>query len=908
MQAGAVSAAGGSPTQMGAPRPAAGAQLNAPSRAEPARAVMQYRLGSNADLEEKVRSGDVVIGRLRIFNWFAAGIAFVGSPLFPSDVVLKGMEDRKQALHGDIVAVQLSSEENWPALDNDDDDVEDDGQLDAGGHSRGGAKEVMPKKMDDGRSITRWVRDTTRPGESSPECRWAKRMSAPAVHDWGGKKPFGVVVAVLERSCPLFVVARLCDGALAPNEVVRSDRYYQFKCFDPLLPNIAVFGRDIPVPLHATLGASFFSLRLLTRGDGDFFWTSWRFLTGKIVKVLGEVDSVQANSFALCSACEINMSDFSEESYACVPETFAVPDKETLLRMGRRDLREEFVCSIDPATARDLDDALSITRTPGGYRVGVHIADVSYFVPAGSALDEEARERSTSVYLVEKVIPMLPRRLSEDYCSLNTGGDKFAFSCLFHLDHHGKVTSEWFGRSVIRNRCRLTYDDAQRILDGDATVFDTLDFGDAPRSQQLQDRVEVSVRTLFELASKLRMASLGRGRLTIGNMKVCYQFEDIANPTFPQGFGISRQIEANWLVEEFMLLANARVAEKIVEYMPDQALLRRHEPPDRKLVLALKAALAPLGLEMRGGSSKSLQELLESAKNAAFYDGLCVALKYVLRQAEYFVNGCEEMEACRGHYALAMPWYTHFTSPIRRYCDIIAHRQLLCALELEAIVKGSRAGKGGRRRAVQPGGVDVSQLSTRDYFYPVSEVEDIVARANAKKLKARQVSDASLGVFFCFYLKALRRVMGGGGSAGGPRFTPRVRAVVVRVVAKRNIFSLFAMEVAQEAQVSLNDKEQRFKRAKSVDDAAGDGGTKKENKRRPAEAEAAKAPNGLRINWGPHPLTGEEVVEEVLPMTAMTAVLTISKQKGYEELKMLVDPPWEREGDFPPIPKTLMSS
>ncbi|PWV00596.1 putative DIS3-like exonuclease [Trypanosoma cruzi] len=881
--------------------------VGASGRTGPTHAVKQYCLGSNTELEEKVRCGKVVIGRLRIFSRFTAGLAFVGSPVFPCDVVVSSVENRKQALHGDIVAVELLSEENWPAVAN---DLEGDVQLDDDDDDAVGAKELMPEKLPDGRLITRWVQDTTRRDDSSPERQWARRMLAPTVHDWGNKKPFGVVVAVLERRSPLFVVARLCDDALAPNDIVKIDRYYQFKCFDPLMPNIAVFGRDIPVPLHATLKKTFFFLRLVTRSDGEFFWTAWKFLTGKIVRVLGEVDSVRANSFALCNSFEISMNDFSDEAYACVPEEFEVPDKQVLLHMGRRDLREEeFVCSIDPATARDLDDALSITSTPGGYRVGVHIADVSYFVPAGSPLDEEARERSTSVYLVEQVIPMLPRKLSEDYCSLNPGSDKFAFSCIFHLDHHGNVKSEWFGQSVIRNRCRLTYEDAQRILDGDKTVFDTLDFGDEKDVRHLCIRIEVSIRKLFELASKMRSASMNRGRLTIGNMKVRYLFEDIANPTFPYGFGISRQIEANWLVEEFMLLANARVAEKILQYMPDQALLRRHEPPDRKKILTLKEALSSVGLELRGGSSKSLQGFLENTKNSDFYDELCVILKYSLKQAVYFVNGCEETEAYRGHYALALPWYTHFTSPIRRYSDIIAHRQLLCALEIESIVKESKGGPKERRHPVSPGSIDANQLSTRKYFYPVSEVESIVEKANLKKIKARQVSDASLGIFFCYYLKALKRVMDESGNTGTP-FTPRVQAVLVRVVEKNRSFTLFAKEVAQEVHISLRDKDQLFKQDKQVDGTA-DGAEKKEKEKNDygRAGNVEKTSNKLSIHWGTHPVTGEEVEEELIPMMSVTAVLTIKKQKGYDELNMIIDPPWERvRNGVAPIPTTLLRS
>ncbi|KEG14479.1 ribonuclease II-like protein [Trypanosoma grayi] len=874
---------------------------------EPTHAVLHYRTGSMPDLEAKVRSGKVVIGRLRVFSSYTAGLAFVSSPAFPCDVVVSGVENRMQALHGDIVAVELLPEEQWASATNDSEAYPDgDGDTDDADDD---LRVPMPRTLPDGRAITQWVKDTTREDVSRPEVKLAMTMSAPGVHEWGGKKPFGVVLAVLERRRSLFVVARLQDGALGPNEMVQSNRYYQFKSYDPLLPHIAVYGRDVPAPMLTTLGNYFFLLRLVTRGGGDFLWTAHRFPNGKILRPLGEVDSMRMNSFALCSANEISMADFSDEAYACVPEVCTVPEKAELKRMGRRDLREEeFVCSIDPATARDLDDALSITRTPGGYRVGVHIADVSYFVPPGSPLDEEARDRSTSVYLVEQVIPMLPRKLSEDYCSLNPGSDKFAFSCIFHLDHHGKVTSEWFGQSVIRNRCRLTYEEAQRILDGDEAVFETLDYGGEGQAKQLKPLVALSVRTLFELATKLRAASMQRGRMTIGNMRLFFDFEDIAKPTFPVGFGISRQIEANWLVEEFMLLANGRVASKIIEYLPDQALLRRHEPPDRKKIAALRDSLARIGLDLHGSASKSLQLLLDNAKVSEHYDDICVMLKYALQSAKYFANGGEEAKAYRGHYALAMPWYTHFTSPIRRYCDIIAHRQLLCALEIESIVKKGRGGQ------VAPSSINVDQLATRQFFYSVIEVENIVEVANVKKLRARQVSDASLGLYFCHYLKGLRRVWEEDANSHGP-FIPRVDAVVVRVVEKTSCFTVFVRKVAQTVEISLKSKEQLFKQVGEVKGKNGDeeaakkkadqGEKREQQQKRKKNEEDVKKDGKLRVQWGQHPKSGEEVEEELVPMTVLTGVLTIKKQKGYEELNMIVDPPWMRGGERMEIATTL---
>ncbi|ORC89775.1 ribonuclease II-like protein [Trypanosoma theileri] len=949
-------------------------------KTEPTHIIVQYKLGSKPQLEKSIRNGEVVIGRLHVYKHHMSGLAFVRSPAFPSDIVVDGMDNRKRVLHDDIVAVRLltgkreggkgakennndnnnnnnnnnsnnnnggeenENEDNHNIRTNDQskEDDEEEEEIEIEEEDDEEFDEENPEddgkpvdQVSEGRPITSWIKDTTQKTVISPELQLAQSLSAPTVYNWGNEQPRGTVMAVLKRRLPIFVAARLMKNALPPGEMIQSNRYYLFKSFNRLMPNIAVYGRDIPSLYHKTLYDYFFHIRLVTQENGDAYWTGNNALTGKIVRVLGGADSIRTNSFALCNANGIDMSDFSEEAYACVPEVFNVPDKEALKQMRRRDLREEeFVCSIDPSTARDLDDALSITTTPGGYRVGVHIADVSYFVPANSALDEEARGRSTSVYLIEQVIPMLPRKLSEDYCSLNPGSDKFAFSCIFHFDHHGKLTSEWFGQSVIRNRCRLAYEEAQRILDGDLTVLDTLDYGgeeDTEKLQHLKERVNDSIQTLFKLASKLRAMSIERGRVSIGKRKIRFEFEDISNPSLALGFNIEQQIESNWLVEEFMLLANRRVAEKIVEYMPEQALLRCHGAPFSSSINKLRKSLAHVGLFLQGSSNKSLQTLLNSAKGTDNYDSVCVAVKYVMQSAKYFVNGQEEM-VCKGHYALALPWYTHFTSPIRRYCDIIAHRQLLCALEIESIVKKSR-------HRILPGSIDVDDLETKDFFYSVSEIDTIVEMANVKKLNARTVSDVSEGLFLCFYLQALKRSLDADIHTRGTFDNPRVEVTIVQLKGNSESIKLYAREIAQEVEISLRSKEQRFtyikggettketaaavdKNEKEEKPKQESHGKKKEKGQQQQEQQQekekegekkmrkAKKPTGdnaltFRINWGPHPDTGEEVEEELRLLKELTAVLTTWSPNGYVELNMIIDPPWERTNKLTGIPTKL---
>ncbi|KAG8345704.1 RNB domain [Trypanosoma vivax] len=882
------------------------------------RMFMRYEIGSMPDLEERVRSGEFVIGRFQYFSSASVNLAFVKSTLLPHDVVVNMRENMKRVLHNDIVAVKLLPRKVWQHVEQT--------------KGKNVNRKNDPRKTFRGNPHTRpsspgYLVDGTHAEETRPEVILANQMSAPQVYKWGSYRPIGRVVCVLARECPSFVVAKFVESSLISDEPITPTRYYKFKVFNPMLPHVAVKGEDIMAHDSSLLMTNFFLLRFVTTGNGDVEWMSDYFPLCSIVAVLDSTKSIQANSLAICAAWSVNTKDFSEEAHACVPETFKIPDKQTLEQMGRRDLREEeFVCTIDPETARDFDDALSITATESGYRVGVHIADVTYFVPVKSALDDEARSRMTSVYLVEKVIPMLPPKLSEDYCSLNTKGDKFTVSAIFQFDHNGQLKDEWFGRTVIRNRCRLAYEQAQRIIDGDEAVLDALDYGECAHGEAFEDlkaKVKVSIITLLELATKLREHGLSRGRITIEDQTPSFQFENISNPTHAVGLTVRGRAPANWLVEEFMLLANTRVAEKIIEYLPEQALMRGHEPPSNRKVAHLRKSVERAGVNLPEGPGRIFQSIVEQSKSHPLNVAICAAVKYSMKQTTYFVRAVSgEPDVPNGHYALAIRHYTHFTSPIRRYCDIVVHRQLLCALEMESIVKQMK----GSGTKCYPGCIAVGQLKTRDLFYTVSDVAAIADSANTKKSNAQYASEASISVHFCHYFNSVKQVWET--KYEEKAFDPHVKGVVVLIADTH--FVVWIPCLALETIVRLNSKRQKFKlklseeasdapkSAEGVADGTGEvapqqntgesGGTQMQNRTRNRFRNVARErneENKVCLFWENDPATGGEVREEITLLSEVTASVCTKNEKGYEEIDLIVDPPWARCVEVGSLPLTL---
>eukprot|EP00958_Prasinococcus_capsulatus_P029197 scaffold7377_cov389-Prasinococcus_capsulatus_cf.AAC.45 len=294
-----------------------------------------------------------------------------------------------------------------------------------------------------------------------------------------------------------------------------------------------------------------------------------------VVETVGRAGDIHIESDAILQDCRVDSSAFSPEVEACLPSTPWYVSQEDIAE--RRDFRHERIFSIDPPTARDLDDALSVSALEDGhYRVGVHIADVSHFVPVDSALDAEAASRATSVYLVQQVIPMLPRLLCEQLCSLNPGVDRLAMSVEWTLDGEGRVVgSPWLGRSVIRSCCKLSYGLAQQLADGTPEEDMRDELPDLYGEHQWED-VRQDIKNLNMLAKAMRKRRFARGALRLDKTKMLFERDECGYPV--RAFPYESQ-DTNKLVEEFMLLANASVARVISTAFPDLAILRRHQPP-----------------------------------------------------------------------------------------------------------------------------------------------------------------------------------------------------------------------------------------------------------------------------------------------------------------------------------------
>lgn len=326
---------------------------------------------------------------------------------------------------------------------------------------------------------------------------------------------------------------------------------------------------------------------------------------------------------------------------------------------GRLDLRKKFIFTCDPATARDYDDALSLEKAPrGGCVLGVHIADVSHFVKPGGALDREAAKRSTSVYFPDRVLPMLPESLSNGACSLAPGEDRYAFSVFMTFDRDGRPVKRSFAKSTIRSSARFTYEQVMRVISG----------GDAPG---IGLRARKTILAVNALARKLRAARFAQGALDIDmpEQRILLDSEGMMT-----GIENREYDESHQMVEECMVAANEAVAAEL-SGRSVKILARLHEPPDPEKIEELRARLAPLGLKPGDISKpKNLTRFLQSVKEHPLYREIALMTLQSMKRAIYDANGM-------GHYGLAKRFYSHFTSPIRRYPDLVLHRQLAALVQ-----------------------------------------------------------------------------------------------------------------------------------------------------------------------------------------------------------------------------------
>ncbi|MGB3798968.1 MAG: ribonuclease R [Lewinella sp.] len=469
----------------------------------------------------------------------------------------------------------------------------------------------------------------------------------------GRRKPEGEVVDVLERSVTHFV------GTLKVHE-----KYAEVVVDGP-------GGKNISVAVHRSELIDAKSTEKVVVQIVD--WEENRFgqISGKITAVLGEpgTSNIEMQAILINNGFQITFPD------AVLAESEALPGEISPQEINiRRDMREVTTFTIDPLTAKDFDDALSIQHLEdGNIEIGIHIADVSHYVRPGSALDEEAADRTTSVYLVDRVCPMLPERISNELCSLRPNEDKLTFSAVFKFNSKTlKMIDRWFGRTVTHSDRRFTYEEAQEILDN----------GEGDFVQELQQ--------LDIISKKLRKQRFKEGSIDFNTNEVRFKLDDEGKPVEVY---IKDRIDTNMLIEDFMLLANREVAgfikkkeERLKQNIP--FVYRVHDEPDMDKVAELANFAAALGYEMDLSSpqsvSKSYNKLLAKADEDPMVKMLSPIAIRTMSKAIYTTENI-------GHYGLGFDDYTHFTSPIRRYADVLVHRLLDKNLEEGSLYKANGA-------------------------------------------------------------------------------------------------------------------------------------------------------------------------------------------------------------------------
>lgn len=429
---------------------------------------------------------------------------------------------------------------------------------------------------------------------------------------------------------------------------------------------------------------------------------------GTVLKVLGKPGEHNTEIHAILAEYGLPY-DFpiEVEAYANKLDTSITIDEIA----KRRDMRNVLTFTIDPKDAKDFDDALSFQILGNGnYEIGVHIADVSHYLQEGTILDDEAYKRATSVYLVDRVVPMLPEVLSNFACSLRPNEEKYTFSAIFQLNDKAEVLDSWFGRTVIYSDQRFAYEEAQQIIETKSDIIPAEISLTGNKYKAPKPIVDATLK-MDELAKILRRKRMANGAISFDKVEVKFNLNEAAEPTGVY-FKISK--DANHLIEEFMLLANRKVAEFIGK-QKKTFVYRIHDEPDEDKLINLQTVISKFGYSINFKSkdsiSKSLNTLLEEVqgkKEQNLVDTLAIRS---MSKAKYSTENI-------GHYGLAFDYYSHFTSPIRRYPDIMAHRLLQHYLD---------------------GGKSVNEDDYEEKCIHSSEMEALAANAERDSIKYMQV-------------------------------------------------------------------------------------------------------------------------------------------------------------------------
>jgi len=449
------------------------------------------------------------------------------------------------------------------------------------------------------------------------------------------RRPEGVIVEIVERAKKQFV------------GIVHVSKRFAF-----LVPDSQLINVDIYIPLTALKGAKHGQKAVALITEWPEKATN---PIGEIIHVLGQPGENNVEMNAILAEFDFPL----EFPKAAEAEALRIKNEVAPEELAkRRDFRGIWTCTIDPLDAKDFDDALSLQKLPdGNWEVGVHIADVSHYVTPGSAIDTEAYERGTSIYLVDRTIPMLPEQLSNLVCSLRPDEEKLCFSAVFKLNAKAEILEEWFGRTVIKSDRRYAYEEVQVIIEGAEGDFKN------------------ELMTLHNLSSKLREERFKKGSIAFKSQEVKFKLDEKGKPI---GVMIKEQKEANYLIEDFMLLANRRVAERIATRKNKEGeaktfVYRVHDEPNPEKLIRFSEFLKKLGYDFQTSSRKSITTSFNQLFDKILGKGEenmieTIAIRTMAR-AEYTTHNI-------GHYGLSFRYYTHFTSPIRRYPDLMVHRLL----------------------------------------------------------------------------------------------------------------------------------------------------------------------------------------------------------------------------------------
>ncbi|KAL1885526.1 Translational repressor [Paecilomyces lecythidis] len=655
-----------------------------------------------ANLPALLSNGQLVAGILRV-NKKNRSDAYVTTTDLDADIFICGSKDRNRALEGDYVAVELLDvDEVWSQKREKEEKKKRKDITDTRVGSVGNDKLSRSDSNGDGQqvgpdgSIRRRGSLRQRPTQKKNDDVEVEGQSLLLVEEdeiSDEQKPLyaGHVVAVIER-----VAGQMFSGTLgllrpssqATKEKQEAERAARdggngrhndrqqdkpkivwFKPTDKRVPLIAIPTEQAPrdfVEKHQD-----YANRIFVACIKRWPITSLHPF-GTLVEQLGEMGDLKVETDALLRDNNFGADEFSEAVLKNVGfEDWSVASEGDALLSSRRDFRDETTFTIDPNGTKELDDAIHVKKLADGkLEVGIHVADIAHFVKANSLVDREAKKRGTGVYLMNRVVNMLPPRVSSELCSLVPGEERLTVSVVFRVNPNTGIVEEdaWIGKSVIKSAGKLSYDDVDAVISGKSDI--------PVNGVSAED-----IRTLNAIATKFREARFGNRVTSPPSLRLVYQLDD---ENVPVEHNIFDSSAAHEVIEELSHKANSFVAHKLLAALPEKAFLRRHISPNARRLQTFVDRMNRLGYNIDPTSSGSVQASLFKVEDPELRKGMETLLIKSMQRAKYYV-AANVPEDQRQHYSLNLPLYTHFTNPSRRYADIIVHRQLEAALSDGAI-------------------------------------------------------------------------------------------------------------------------------------------------------------------------------------------------------------------------------